>query len=109
MTFEEMAIKSNNTIMCIERNGVVLARGVYVKDSLLAFDDAKVSVISYPDTGTFVLFRSSQTNSKEEKYRDYIDEDNRTKIEIVFQSRNAASDFVLGENGRTNHWKKWWL
>ena len=105
MTFEEMAIKSNNTIMHIEENGLIIARGIHIENSLLTFKDNDISVISYPDTGTFVLFKGSNVFSRLKKHKNYVDDRGYTKTEIVFQSKNAAAEFVLGKKGRTNHWK----
>lgn len=103
-SFEEMAEKVGVRIFEI-KEGYVEARGIYVPDTLFSYDDNGRSVISYPDTGVFVLFRGSHAECTADKYKDYIDHAQNTTREIVFQSRNAAAQFVLGERGRTSSWR----
>lgn len=91
-------------ILQIIVEGDVVARGASLANAVLTFQDDETSIISYPDTGVFILFKGSVAASTDEKYRDSIGSDGRTNREIVFQSRNAAAEFVLGEGGRTNYW-----
>lgn len=88
----------------IEKDGI-FAEGIFIPDVLFSFDDDKKSILSYPDMGIFVLFPGSYADSPvKEKYLPYI-KDGKTTRTIIFQSRNAAAQFVLGEAGKTNHWK----
>ena len=91
-------------ILEISRDDIAIARGAFLPNAVLTFQDDETSIISYPDTGVFILFKGSVAASTDEKYRDSIGSDGRTNREIVFQSRNAAAEFVLGEGGRTNYW-----
>ena len=101
-----MAKKAGLDILTITKNDNVIARGIFISEAVLSFDDNGKSGISYPDTGVFVLFSGSAVSSPKDKYEQYVDkEKGTTKKEIVFQSRNAAAQFVLGEEGRTNHWE----
>lgn len=104
--FQTMADQSKTPILKINKNGAVIARGIYIPEALITFHDNDTSIINYPDTGVFVLFKNSLCSLKEEKYKRYIDVNSKTKIELVFQSRNAAAQFVLGENASTNCWKE---
>lgn len=88
----------------IERDGIS-AEGLSIPNVLFSFDDDKQSILSYPDTGIFVLFAGSHADpSIKEKYLPYIKEGKTTRT-IIFQSRNAAAQFVLGEKGRTDDWR----
>ncbi|MBS4786038.1 MAG: hypothetical protein KH009_08000 [Clostridiales bacterium] len=98
MTFEEM-VKSKILPLKLRKDDEVVARGVHIPYALLTFEDDDSSVISYPDTGVFVLFQGSSAFSREKKYEPYIDSPQRTtNREIVFQSRDAAAKFVLGHS-----------
>ena len=105
ISFEMIAKQAKLQILQIFENDAVIANGIQVPEALMSFDDASKSIISYPDTGVFVLFKGSYASSTEEKYKSYIDADRKTIREIVFQSPNAAAQFVLGDIGRTNLWK----
>lgn len=101
ITFENMA-GTGMKIYKIERDGVS-AKGIYIPEAIAMLDDAGISAKGYPDTGVFVLFKGSSASSK--KCAQYIDKNEKTTRELVFQSRNAAAQFVLGEKGRTNDWE----
>lgn len=103
MSFEEVATTAKMKILKIERDKTIIARGIYMPEAVCAFEDNATSVISYPDTGVFVLFKGSFATTKNEKTEKYINNFSTTR-EILFQSRNAAAKFVLGEKGRTNDW-----
>lgn len=105
MSFESIAEKAGVPPLRITENDIVIARGIYIPNAVTSFRDDDTSTISYPDTGVFVLFKDSYASSTEDKYRPYIDANRTTNREIVFQSRNAAAQFVLGDQGRTNHWR----
>lgn len=92
-------------ILQISKNDIAIAKGVHIPEAVMSFDDSNKSVISYPDTGIFVLFKGSRVSSTADKYKPYIGTDCKTTREIVFQSKNAAAQFVLGDQGRTNDWK----
>ena len=104
VSFESILEHENIIPLQIIEDGTVIARGIWVNQALTAFCDGQTSTISYSDTGVFVLFKGSQAFSAEDKYRKYIDNHITTR-EIVFQSRQAAAQFVLGSKGRTNYWK----
>lgn len=96
----------NFRVLYIFKDDNIIATGVDIPEALISFDDNGTSVISYPDTGIFVLFRGSYASSTENKYKPYIGNDRKTTKEIVFQSKNAAAQFVLGKKGRTNYWRE---
>lgn len=106
MDFEEIARKLSIPVLHIMLDGARIASGVCFPNSVFAFDDDSISSMSYPDTGVFILFVGSRASSPEKKFKPYISEDDTTTKEILFQSRNAAAKFVLGESGRTNSWKE---
>lgn len=81
------------------------AYGLYVENGIFFYDDAGKSIKSYLDTGVFILLAGSQTVCNEEKLKNCI-QNGRTTKTIIFQSRNAAAQFVLGNAGRTNDWKQ---
>lgn len=100
-----MAIQTEMEILSIDKNGVS-AKGIHVSEAIATLDDAQISAKGYPDTGVFVLFKGSDVSpTVKGKYKQYIDANGKTTKEIVFQSRNAAAQFVLGDKGRTNDWK----
>lgn len=101
--FETMAQEKD--ILKITRENTIIARGIYLPEAVTSFRDDDTSVISYPDTGVFILLKDSHAFSRESKYAPYINSDQKTTREIIFQSRNAAAQFVLGQTGRTNDWK----
>lgn len=103
--FKAIAKQMGIHILEITENEAILAKGIHIPEALLAFKDGDTSIRGYPDTGVCILFKGSNSSSTEEKYKPYIDTDHKTIREIVFQSRNAAAQFVLGSKGRTNHWK----
>ena len=80
------------------------AFGIYIENAVFVFHDAQMCVKSYPDTGVFLLLKGSYTASSDNKYQEYILE-GKTIKNIIFQSRNAAAQFVLGDTGQTNSWK----
>ena len=92
-------------LLQIFENNIAIARGVHIPEAVMSFNDSNKSAISYPDTGIFVLFKGSHAASTEDKYKPYIGIGQKTNREIIFQSRNAAAQFVLGDKGRTNDWK----
>lgn len=88
----------------IEKDNIS-AKGIYIPDAIFSFDDDKKSILSYPDMGIFVLLTGSHADiSVKEKYLPYI-KDGKTTRTIIFQSRNAAARFVLGDKGNTNSWQ----
>lgn len=103
--FETIAQQIGIEILQITENGIVIAKGICIPEAVTSFCDNNTSTISYPDTGVFILFKDSYASSSEYKYKPYIDSNRKTNREIVFQSKNAAAQFVLGETGRTNNWK----
>ena len=105
ISFEIIAKQAKLQILQISENDTVIAKGIQVPEALISFNDDGKSIISYPDTGVFVLFKGSHASSTEEKYKSYIAPNRKTIREIVFQSPNAAAQFVLGNVGRTNLWK----
>ena len=105
MDFENMAEALGLTVLHIERGGQVLAKGLFMPEAIATFDDNGISATTYPDTGVFIVFKGSHANIGNSKLDQYLTEDNTTKVELVFQSRNAAAVFVLGNSGRTNDWK----
>ena len=104
-SFKEVVQSMNYPVLQIRKGDEVIARGIHILDSVLACCDGEMSSISYPDTGVFVLLNGSESFAVEKKYEHYIDEDGKTTRDIIFQSRNAAAQFVLGDTGRTNNWK----
>lgn len=105
INFENMAMQTGAEIVSIEKDGVS-AKGIHIPEAIATFDDAQISAKSYPDTGIFVLFKGSGVSpTVKEKYKQYISVDGKTTREIVFQSRNAAARFVLGDKGKTNDWE----
>lgn len=105
LSFEEMAKQNKIEILQIKENNIE-AKGIYIPEAIISFNDDKKAIIGYPDTGVFMLFKGSYTSSTENRYKMYINEDHRTTRDIIFQSKNAAAQFVLGNNGRSNYWKK---
>ena len=88
----------------IEKDNIS-AEGIYIPDAIFSFDDDKKSILSYPDMGIFVLLPESHADpSAKGKYLPYI-KDGKTTRAIIFQSRNAAARFVLGDKGNTNSWQ----
>lgn len=109
MKFKRMAEtvgqEVNGQIKVIDENGKK-ACGLYMPDAVFTYKDSGTLITSYVDTGVFVLFEGSDvSDSVDQKYQRYIGENRKTTREIIFQSRNAAAKFVLGEAGRENHWK----
>lgn len=89
-----------------DENGDIIARGVWISDAITAFHDNGISTVSYPDTGLFLLFKGSQASATvDDKFKQYIDADRKTTRVIIFQSRNAAAEFVRGDKGSTGDWK----
>lgn len=105
ISFEMMAKQAKTEILQIFDNGIVKAKGIFIPDAVTYFHDDDISAISYPDTGVFVLFKNSCVSSVEDKYKPYIEANGKTNREIIFQSRNAAAQFVLGSKGKANYWK----
>lgn len=99
--FEKLHELTKATVLQITREGKNLAQGVYLPDAIMSFADDQTVSESYSDTGVFILLRGSFAYGKSP----YVAEDQRTTREILFQSRNAAAQFVLGPGGRSNHWK----
>lgn len=103
-TFEKAVECAKMQELKIVKNGIQ-AYGIYVPNTLFVFDDDKKSILSYPDMGIFVLLTGSHADiSVKEKYLPYI-KDGETTRTIIFQSRNAAARFVLGDKGNTNSWQ----
>lgn len=103
--FESIAQQTGTQILQITKDDFVIAKGVYIPEAVACFCDNNISVIGYPDTGVFILFKGSYASSLEDKYKPYIDSNKKTNREIIFQSKNAAAQFVLGSEGNTNYWK----
>lgn len=93
------------SVLEIVRNGSAIACGVFLPDAVMCFNGEKTSAVSYPDTGIFILLKGSHVFAAETKTAQYIDEEQKTTGEIIFQSRNAAAQFVLGKQGSTNDWR----
>ena len=103
-SFEEMAKRAGMQKLQIEKGGIS-AKGIYIPNALFSFDDDQKSILSYPDMGIFILLPESHAFfPAKEKYLPYIKEGKTTRT-IIFQSRNAAAQFVLGESGRPRDWK----
>lgn len=92
-------------VLKIIEEGREIAKGIYLPEAVASFKDDNKSAIGYPDTGVFILFKGSRAASAENKYKQYIDINGNTTKEIIFQSRNAAAKFVLGDRGSTDYWK----
>mgnify|MGYP001069569773 CR=1 FL=1 len=105
ISFETLAQQVGMGILQITENGIVFAKGICIPEAVTSFCDSNTSTISYPDTGVFILFKGSYASSLEDKYKPYIDSNRKTNREIVFQSKNAAAQFVLGSKSRSNYWK----
>lgn len=103
--FETIAKQAKLDVLQITENDIVIAKGIHVSEALLSFKDRDTSIISSSDTGIFILFKGSHASSLEDKYKPYIDMNRKTTREIVFQSKNAAAQFVLGDKGRSNNWE----
>ena len=95
---EKLLHREENEYLKISDEGTE-ASGIYFPNAVLTFRDGDSSVISYSDTGVFILFRGSDINSKN------IISESRTIKDVVFQSRNMAAKAVLGDKGCTNSWK----
>lgn len=106
MSIEAMVRQTNYPILHIEQKETVLAQGAHFPNTVATADDNAVSMITYPDTGIFVLFVGSYAACTGKKYEQYLDDSRKTTKEIVFQSRNAAAQFVLGVRGKTKEWKE---
>ncbi len=104
-TFEALAEQAKIKVLQITENNDTIARGIYLPEAVTSFCDNNISTISYPDTGVFVLFQGSHASSTADKYKPYINTNQKTNREIIFQSLNAAAQFVLGDKGHTNDWK----
>lgn len=102
---EKLLHREENEYLKISEDGTE-ASGIYFPNAVLTFRDGDSSVISYSDTGVFILFRGSDINSKNIISEKYLDENSRTIKDVVFQSRNMAAKAVLGDKGCTNSWKK---
>lgn len=105
ISFETIAQQVGMGILQITENGIVIARGICIPEAVTSFCDNNTSTMSYPDTGVFILFKGSYASSLENKYKPYIDSNRKTNREIIFQSKNAAAQFVLGSKSRANYWK----
>lgn len=105
ISFETIVQQVGMEILQITENGIVIAKGICIPEAVTSFCDNNTSTISYPDTGVFILFKDSYASSLEDKYKLYIDSNRKTNREIVFQSKNAAAQFVLGSKGGANYWK----
>lgn len=105
INFKIIAQQMEIPVLQITKNDTVIAKGICIPEAVTSFCDNNTSTISYPDTGVFILFKDSYASSLEEKYKPYIDSNKKTNREIIFQSKNAAAQFVLGKTGRTNDWK----
>lgn len=100
-------------ILKIESEDGRFARGAHIPNAITVFHDNGTECASYRDTGVFVLFKGNDVfrnieNTEYPKFKkcnDYIDSKGKTKKEIVFQSKTAAAEFVLGSSGHTNRWK----
>lgn len=106
ISFENIAQQVGIPVLQITKDRIVLAKGIHIPETIASLCDDNTSTISYPDTGIFILFKGSHVFSAADRYEQYTDENHRTNREIVFQSRNAAAQFVLGETGRTNNWQQ---
>ena len=102
---ESMAEQLEIPVLKIIEEGREIAKGIYLPEAVASFKDDNKSAICYPDTGVFILFKGSRAASAENKYKQYIDINGNTTKEIIFQSRNAAAKFVLGDRGSTDYWK----
>ena len=97
--------KAAVNVLQIEKDGEVIAKGIYIQEAMTAFHDSGAEAVSYKDTGVFILFAKSRAFSAEGKCAKFVDADGRTVRDIIFQSRNAAAQFLLGDAGSTNCWK----
>ena len=97
--------KTESSVVFMQMKDGINAHGLYVRNGVFVYEDNGRLIKSYPDTGVFVLFEGSQTICTDKEFEDCI-QDGRTIKTIVFQSRNAAAQFVLGNAGRTNDWKQ---
>lgn len=96
--------KNEHGVVFMKMKNGTDAQGLYVKNGVFFYEDNGHSIRSYSDTGVFVLFEGSQTVCTEEKFKNCI-QNGRTTKTIIFQSRNIAAQFVLGDSGSTNSWE----
>lgn len=98
------AYKDEQSVVFMKMKNGIDAHGLYVKNGIFFYEDNGRSIRSYSDTGIFLLFEGSQTLCTEEKFKDCI-QNGRTTKAIIFQSRNIAAQFVLGDLGNTGSWE----
>lgn len=91
-------------VLCIVRNNEIIAKGIYLPATVFLMQDSGGLTKSYSDMGVFVLLKGSKVISENNNFCEFICE-NKTKKNLIFQSRNSAAKFILGENGHTNDWK----
>ncbi|MBO4693360.1 MAG: hypothetical protein J5659_03080 [Clostridia bacterium] len=91
-------------ILCIVRNGEIIAKGIYLPKAVFLMQDNGGLTKSYSDMGVFILLKGSKVLASDNILSDYIC-DNVTSKDLIFQSRNLAAKFVLGDKGHTNVWK----
>ncbi len=75
-----------------------------MQNTICTFKDSGNTTNSYSDMGVFLLFEGSQTMSTDNEYAKFI-KDGRTTANIIFQSRNAAAEFVTNNTRGTDFWK----
>lgn len=91
-------------VLCIVQSGEIIAKGIYLPETVFSFSDNGEFTTSYSDMGIFILLKGSKVFAKCNNFCKYIF-NNETNKTLIFQSRNAAAKFVLGEKGHTNDWK----
>lgn len=91
-------------ILCIVQDGEILAKGVYLPEAIISLIDNGKYTKSYSDMGVFILLKGSKVIANVSALSDFIC-NNVTSKDLIFQSRNSAAKFVLGEKGHTNDWK----
>ncbi len=96
--------KTDSNVVFMQMKNGIDAHGLYVKNGVFIYEDNGCSIKSYLDTGIFMLFEGSQTVCTDEKFKNFII-NGRTTKNIIFQSRNAAAQFVLGNYGNTGSWE----
>lgn len=96
--------KTERSVVFMQMKNGVEAHGMYLENGIFFYEDNGRTIKSYLDTGVFILFEGSQTVCTEEKFKDCI-KNGRTTKTIIFQSRNAAAQFVLGKSGNTSSWE----
>lgn len=91
-------------VLCIIQNGEIIAKGIYLPETVFSLSDNGKQTASYSDMGVFILLKGSKVFANDYNFSEFISNKETNKT-LIFQSRNAAAKFVLGQKGHTNDWK----